>query len=85
MLQGEHSAILSTFIMLPFSIKTIILSIIKWPLKTGFTVNVFFKYVEIQSEFVSTVKPRCTLLIPILVTLKVICYPVTKYVDRITN
>ena len=35
MLQREHSAILLT---LPFSIKTIILSIFKWPLKTGFTV-----------------------------------------------
>ena len=34
MLQGEPSAILSTFIKLPFSIKTIILSIFKWPLKT---------------------------------------------------
>ena len=38
MLQGEHSAILSTFIKLPFSIKTFVLSIFKWPLKTGFTV-----------------------------------------------
>ena len=36
--QGEHSAILSTFISLPFSIKTWDLSIFKWPLKTGFTV-----------------------------------------------
>ena len=38
MLQGEHSAILSTSIKLPFSIKTLVLSIFKWPLKTGFTV-----------------------------------------------
>ena len=38
MLQGEHSAILSTFIKLPFSIKTFVLSIFKWPLMTGFTV-----------------------------------------------
>ena len=38
MLQVEHSAILSTFIRLPFSIKTFVLSIFKWPLKTGFTV-----------------------------------------------
>ena len=37
MLQGEHSAILWAFIKLPFSIKTFILSIFKWPLKTGFT------------------------------------------------
>ena len=38
MLQVEHSAILSTFILLPFSIKTFVLSIFQWPLKTGFTV-----------------------------------------------
>ena len=35
MLPLEHSAILSTFIKLPFSIKTFVLSIFKWPLKTG--------------------------------------------------
>ena len=38
MLQGEHSAILSTFIKLPFVIKIFVLSIFDWPLKTGFTV-----------------------------------------------
>ena len=34
----EHSAILSTFIKLPFVFKTFFLSIFEWPLKTGFTV-----------------------------------------------
>ena len=38
MLQGEHSAILSTFIKLPFVIKTFVLSIFEWPFYTGFTV-----------------------------------------------
>ena len=38
MLQREHSAILSSFIKLPFVIKIFILSIFEWPLKTGFTV-----------------------------------------------
>ena len=38
MLQGEHSAILSTFIKLPFIINFFVLSIFEWPLKTGFTV-----------------------------------------------
>ena len=38
MLQGEHSAILSTFIKLPFAIKAYVLSIFELPLKTGFTV-----------------------------------------------
>ena len=31
MLQGEHSAILSTFIRLPFVIKIFVLSIFEWP------------------------------------------------------
>ena len=39
MLQGEHSAILSTFIKLPFVINIFVLSIFEWPLKTGFTVH----------------------------------------------
>ena len=37
-LQGEHSAILSTFIKLPFFVS----SIFEWQLKTGFTVLVIF-------------------------------------------
>ena len=37
MLQREHSAILLTFIKLPFAIKTFVLSCFEWPLKTGFT------------------------------------------------
>ena len=36
-LQGEHSAILSTFIKLPFVIKIFVLSIFEWPFYTGFT------------------------------------------------
>ena len=38
MLQVEHSAILLTFIKLPFVIKTFVLSIFDWPFYTGFTV-----------------------------------------------
>ena len=38
MLQWEHSAILSTCIKLPFVMKSFVLSIFEWPLKTGFTV-----------------------------------------------
>ena len=38
MLQGEHSAILSTFIKLPFVIKIFALSIFQWPFYTSFTV-----------------------------------------------
>ena len=43
MLQWEHSAILLTSIKQPFSIKTLVLSILKWSLKTGFTVYSTFK------------------------------------------
>ena len=39
MLQGEHSAILSTFIKLPFVMKIFVLSIFEWPFYTGFTVD----------------------------------------------
>ena len=35
----EHSAILSTFIKLPFVIKILFLSIFEWPYYTGFTVG----------------------------------------------
>ena len=38
MLQEEHSAILSTFIKLPFVIKIFVLSFFEWPFYTGFTV-----------------------------------------------
>ena len=39
MFQGEHSAILLTFIKLPFVIKIFVLSIFEWPFYTGFTVQ----------------------------------------------
>ena len=42
MLQGEHSAKLSTFNKLPFSMETFALSICKWPLKTGLTVQILY-------------------------------------------
>ena len=40
MLQGEHSAVLFTFIYLPLVIKIFVLSIFEWPLKTDFTVYI---------------------------------------------
>ena len=49
-LQGEHSAILSTFIKQPFVIKIFVLSIFEWPLKTGFT-----RAVQIWSSFITFV------------------------------
>ena len=38
MLQGEHSAILSTYIKLPFVMKIFVLYIFDWPFYIGFTV-----------------------------------------------
>ena len=41
--QGEHSAILSTFIKLPFVIKIFVLSIFEWPFYTGITVFYYYR------------------------------------------
>ena len=43
MLQREHSAILSTFIILPFVINIFVWSIFEWRLKTGFTLCAFIR------------------------------------------
>ena len=51
MLQGEHSAILSTCIKLPHGFKTFVLSIFEWPLKTGFTVPSFENSVDPDQLF----------------------------------
>ena len=54
MLQGEHSAILSTFIKLPFVIKIFVLSIFKWPFYTGFycfVVRYFISILVLQSSW----------------------------------
>ena len=55
MLQGEHSAILLTFIKLPFVIKIFVLSIFEWQFYTGFTVPIFciqgvnyFRFVDLK-------------------------------------
>ena len=39
MLQGEHSAILSTFFKISFVVKIFVLPIFEWPLKTGLTLH----------------------------------------------
>ena len=58
MLQWEHSAILSTFIKLPFSIKTFVVSIFKWPLKTDFTVFLSLKILFILANSADLDKMR---------------------------
>ena len=57
MLQGEHSAILSTFIKLLFVIKIFVLSIYEWPLKTGFTV-----FYSILDNGCAAMKSNCSQL-----------------------
>ena len=42
MLQGEHSALLLTFIKLSFVIKIFVLSIFEWPFYTGFIVVFYY-------------------------------------------
>ena len=55
--KGEHSAILLTFIKLPFVIKILVLSIFEWPLKTGFTVlALIFPEAQTQIENILRVK-----------------------------
>ena len=43
MLEWGHSAILSTFIKLPFVIKIFVLSIFEWPFYTGLTIILYMK------------------------------------------
>ena len=56
MLQGEHSAILSTFIKLPFVINIFILSIFEWSLKTGFPVISFVHFPRVKQQTVHVKK-----------------------------
>ena len=53
-LNQQYSAILSTFIKLPFVIKTFLLSIFEWPFDTGFTVC----SIKIQDYYASTNSPN---------------------------
>ena len=60
MLQGEHSAILSTFTKLPFVIKTFVLSIFEWPFYTDFTVckNLLSFRPFSTDQRINTIDPR---------------------------
>ena len=49
----EHSAILSTFIKLPFVLKTFILSVFEWPLKTV-VASIFYVLIIVLFESVQT-------------------------------
>ena len=68
MLQGEHSAILPTFIKLPFVIKFFVMSIFEWPFNTGFTVPVMrlwcIQSIEaLTSQSIKVAKPMVLLIV----------------------
>ena len=60
MLGGEHSAILLTFIKLPFSIKTF-WSFFKWSLKTGVYYTIIY-YLDIKYSAQLVIVGNCKLL-----------------------
>ena len=62
MLQGEHSAILSNFIKVPYVINTFVLFIFEWSLKTGFTVLIITSLFFISGLQYNTHEPRIRLL-----------------------
>ena len=57
MLQWEHSAILSTFIKLPFVITIFVLPIFEWPFYTGFNVHILatITFVTVKNKIEYTV------------------------------
>ena len=57
MLQGEHSAILPTFIKLPFVTKTFVLSIFEWPFYTGFTKESILQYFRPSLSYNLSLRP----------------------------
>ena len=63
MLQGEHSAIRSTFIKLLFVIKIFVLSIFEWLFYTGFTVQECLCLVNIEVEEKKEEKAGCFAII----------------------
>ena len=53
--EEEHSAILSTFIKLPFVIKIFVLSFFEWLLKTDFTVLTTYMYFLYEHFYLSEI------------------------------
>ena len=56
----EHSALLLTFIKLPFVIKIFVLSIFEWSFYTGFTVDYHFLHVASLGTFIIHFKKQTT-------------------------
>ena len=71
MLQGEHSAILSTFIKLPLVIKIFVMSIFEWPFDSGFTLVPDWNHISMditlgaQGDFLPISRGRISAPFPI--------------------
>ena len=84
MLKREHSAILSTFIKLPFVIKIFVLSIFEWPFYTGFTV--FFLYISEKESLPSRGIPRSNSESGLFSKLRNFCFsksPTQEHIPRL--
>ena len=57
--EGEHSAILLTFIKLPFVIKTFVLSIFECPFYTVFTVYELLIFMDPVGYFIININSSC--------------------------
>ena len=66
----EHSAILSTFIKLPFVFKTFVLSIFEWPLKTGFTFTGFLSLISVYPKTIDHFNLKLLIFIGIVQVLR---------------
>ena len=56
----QHSALLLTFIKLPFVIKILVLSIFEWPFYTGFTVDYHILHVACSATCITHSKKQTT-------------------------
>ena len=80
MLQGEHSAILLTFIKLPFVIKIFILSIFEWPFYTSLLYTALY-HSQVQGHVIKIVNLKSFLadLIDNLFNTDIVCLHYTLH------
>ena len=64
MLQAEHSAILLTFIKLPFVNKIFVLSIFEWLFYTGFSVCVHIELIRLTLVEHTKTYTKCISVMP---------------------
>ena len=73
----EHSAILLTFIKLPFVITIFVLSIFEWPFYTDFIVLIFFHILVLQQYWV-LMESRIPLK-PVLRGIRIVALSISSY------